>query len=161
MPKMVNCSVVKKLMVLGKWPYLMVFGQMTFSLGCLPAPSQQAPARHLPKPLKIMFALSSINCYEVKALKIVNGRTANVFICPSSINRPSYSLKDGRGGRRVEGGVGRNAEWEKGEVEDISIQTIIKVQGIVLQRIIIYPRLPQTPYPPFLHQSRLGLGEQQ
>ena len=88
MPKMVNCSVVKKLMVLGKWPYLMVVGQMTLSLGCLPAASQLASARHLPKPLKITFALSSINCYEVKTPKIVNGRTANVFICLSSINRP-------------------------------------------------------------------------
>ena len=88
---MVNCSVVKKLMVLGKWPYLMVFGQMTFSLGCLPAASQLASARHLPKPLKITFALSSINCYEVKTPKIVNGKRANVFICLSSINRP-YSL---------------------------------------------------------------------
>ena len=68
----------------------MVFGQMTFSLGCLPAASQLASARHLPKPLKITFALSSINCYEVKTLKIVNGRTANVFICPSSINRPGF-----------------------------------------------------------------------
>ena len=91
MPKMVNCSVVKKLMVLGKWPYLMVFGQMTFSLGCLPAASQLASARHLPKPLKITFALSSINCYEVKTPKIVNGRTANVFICLSSINRNTAS----------------------------------------------------------------------
>ena len=90
MPKMVNCSVLKKLMVLGKWPYLMVFGQMTFSLGCLPAASQLASARHLPKPLKITFALSSINCYEVKTPKIVNGRRANVFICPSSINRPRF-----------------------------------------------------------------------
>ena len=92
MPKMVNCSVVKKLMVLGKWPYLMVVGQMTLSLGCLPAASQLASARHLPKPLKITFALSSINCYEVKTPKIVNGRTANVFICLSSINRPKYGL---------------------------------------------------------------------
>ena len=77
-------------MVLGKWPYLMVVGQMTLSLGCLPAASQLASARHLPKPLKIMFALSSINCYEVKALKIVNGRRANMLICPSSINRPIF-----------------------------------------------------------------------
>ena len=91
MPKMVNCSVVKKLMVLGKWPYLMVFGQMTFSLGCLPAASQLASARHLPKPLKITFALSSINCYEVKTPKIVNGKRANVFICLSSINRPNLA----------------------------------------------------------------------
>ena len=60
MPKMVNCSVVKKLMVLGKWPYLMVVGQMTLSLGCLPAASQLAGA--------------------------VNGRKANEDVCRSSIN---------------------------------------------------------------------------
>ena len=70
----------------------MVVGQMTLSLGCLPAASQLASARHLPKPLKITFALSSINCYEVKTPKIVNGRTANVFICLSSINRPRFLL---------------------------------------------------------------------
>ena len=61
---------------------------MTFSLGCLPAASQQASTRHLPKPLKIMFALSSINCYEVEALKMVNGRRANLLICRSSIDGP-------------------------------------------------------------------------
>ena len=104
MPKMVNCSVVKKLMVLGKWPYLMVVGQMTLSLGCLPAASQLASARHLPKPLKITFALSSINCYEVKTPKIVNGRTANVFICLSSINRPILTAK-----RKESAGPIRNA----------------------------------------------------
>ena len=56
------------------------------SLGCLPAASQLASARHLPKPLKITFALSSINCYEVKTPKIVNGRTAKVFICNERLN---------------------------------------------------------------------------
>ena len=38
---------------LGKWRYLMVFGQLTFSLGCLPAASQQASTRQLPKPLNM------------------------------------------------------------------------------------------------------------
>ena len=70
---------------------LNVFWKNDFQLGLFACIQPAGIRQVLPKLLKITSVLSSINCYEVKALKIFNGSVANMLICHSSINGPSFA----------------------------------------------------------------------